>query len=138
MPRGVNKVILIGHLGQDPDTSYLPSGSAVTKFSVASTETWKDKATGEMKEHTEWVNIEAWGKTAEICDKYLKKGSAVYVEGKLRTDSWEDKDTGKKKFFTKVRADAVQFLGGRPERGPSAPQATEPEPQKEFDDDIPF
>jgi single-strand DNA-binding protein len=139
MARGVNKVILIGNLGMDPDTSYLPSGAAVTKFSIAVTETWKDKTTGEQKESTEWIDIEAWGGVAEACAKYLQKGSPVYVEGRWRTDKWQDKETGQNRYRTKVRADQVQFLSNKQERGPSAPPRDSSDTQqKEFDDDIPF
>jgi single-strand DNA-binding protein len=141
MSRGVNKVIIIGNLGQDPDTRYVPSGNAVTIFSVAVTEQWTDKQTGEAKERTEWVNVEAWGKLAELCSEYLTKGKQVFVEGKLQTDSWDDKESGQKKYRTKVRADQVQFLGqgGGQGNAPSRPARSEPEkPQKEFDDDIPF
>jgi single-strand DNA-binding protein len=137
MARGINKVMIIGNLGSDPDTNYLPSGTAVTKFSVACSESWKDKQTGELQERTEWVNVEAWGKTAEACAQYLTKGKQVYVEGKLQTDSWDDKQTGEKKYRTKVRADQVQFLGSREQRGPTAPHVPEP-PKQDFDDDIPF
>ena len=137
MARGVNKVILIGHLGQDPETRYVPSGAAVTTFSIAVTESWKDKQTGEQKERTEWVNIEVWGKIAEACAKYLHKGSQCYVEGQLKTDSWEDKDTGEKKYRTKVHSHTVQFLSGSSNQD-SAPKP-KPKPQPEgFDDDIPF
>lgn len=143
MARGVNKVIIIGNLGQDPETKYLPSGAAVTNFSVAVSESWKDKQTGEIKERTEWVNVEVWGNTAEACEKYLNKGSKVYVEGKLQTDSWDDKDTGQKKYRTKVRADNVQFLdsksdsqgsGSQHDRTNQAPS----KPTEDYDDDIPF
>ena len=88
MARGVNKVIAIGNLGQDPETRYVPSGAAVTNFSIAVSESWKDKQTGEQQERTEWIRIEVWGKTAEACAQYLEKGSQCYVEGKLRTEQW--------------------------------------------------
>lgn len=146
MSRGVNKLIAIGNLGQDPDTRYIPSGAAVTTFSIAVSEQWKDKQTGETKERTEWINVEVWGKLAEICSEYLRKGSQCYVEGKLQTDSWEDKDTGQKKYRTKVRADQVQFLGGGGSRNERAGdrQDQDGQPprsraqQDEFEDDIPF
>lgn len=141
MSRGVNKVIIIGNLGNDPDTRYVPSGNAVTTFSVAVTERWTDKQTGEPKERTEWVNVEAWGKLAELCSEYLSKGKQVFVEGKLQTDSWEDKESGEKKYRTKVRADQVQFLGSpREGNAPTRPSAPKPEAQgkPEFEDDIPF
>ena len=143
MARGVNKVIIIGNLGQDPETKYLPSGASVTKFSVAVSERWKDKQTGEIKERTEWVNVEVWGNAAEACQKYINKGSKVYVEGKLQTDSWDDKDTGAKRYRTKVRADNVQFLdskdsGNRPPETPAPGQAGGKPNAAEYDDDIPF
>lgn len=138
MSRGVNKVIAIGNLGKDPETRYVPSGAAVTSFSIAVSEQWKDKQTGEQKERTEWINIEVWGNAAEACQKYLSKGSQCYVEGKLQTDKWE-KD-GVTRYSTKVRADTVQFLGsprdsGAPSRPASPPAASS---QQELDDDIPF
>ena len=137
MSRGINKVIAVGNLGNDPETRYIPSGTAVTTFSLAVSEQWKDKQTGEPKERTEWINVEVWGKAAEACAEYLRKGSQCYVEGKLQTDSWEDKDTGQKKYRTKVRADQVQFLGSRQGNQSSAP-SPEPQQNQEFDDDIPF
>ena len=141
MARGINKVIAIGNLGQDPESRYLPSGACVVNFSMAVTETWKDKQTGEQKERTEWINVEVWGKAAEACAEYLRKGSQAYVEGKLQTDSWEDQQSGQKKYRTKVRADQVQFLGSpRGERTASqpTPERQSSPPQEEFDDDIPF
>lgn len=140
MARGINKVIAIGNLGQDPETRYLPSGQAVTNFSIAVSESWKDKTTGEQQERTEWINCETWGKLAEICDEWLRKGSQCYIEGKLQTDTWDDKDTGQKRYKTKVRVDNVQFLSKRDDGGQQAPRnpAPPPPPQEEFDDDIPF
>jgi single-strand DNA-binding protein len=144
MSRGVNKVIAIGNLGKDPETRYMPSGVPVTSFSIAVSEQWKDKQTGEQRERTEWINVEVWGNTAEACQKYLSKGSQCYIEGKLQTDKWE-KD-GVTRYTTKVRADTIQFLGS-PRDGRDMPSArsesgTSPtptaSPQKEFDDDIPF
>ncbi len=133
--KGFNKAIIAGNLGADPDTRYLSSGTAVTTFSVATTEAWTDKETGERKERTEWHRIEAWGKLAEICDQYLSKGSQVLIEGKLRTDKYE-KD-GITRYATKIRADNVQFLGSKD--GTSKPPRQEkPQAQPEFDDDIPF
>jgi len=145
MARGVNKVIGIGNLGGDPEIRYLPSGQAVCNFSIAVSESWKDKQSGEQKERTEWMSIEVWGKTAEACNEYLRKGSQCYVEGKLQTDSWVD-DAGVKKYRTKIRADNVQFLGSKRD-GDTPASAPEPHgtaksgPQAapdEFDDDIPF
>jgi single-strand DNA-binding protein len=140
MARGVNKVIAIGNLGKDPETRYVPSGAAVTNFSIAVSESWKDKQTGEQKERTEWINVEVWGNAAEACQKYLQKGSQCYVEGKMQTDKWE-KD-GVTRYTTKVRADTVQFLGskgggsGQRDEKPGAPPPGGA--QGEFDDDIPF
>ena len=136
MSRGINKVIAIGNLGKDPETRYLPSGAAVCNFSIAVSESWKDKSTGEQKERTEWMNIEVWGKAAEACQTYLNKGSQCYVEGKLQTDKWQDKD-GNDRWTTKVRADSVQFLGSKGDRT-SAPAPAPSTPPDEFDDDIPF
>lgn len=138
MSRGVNKVIAIGNLGKDPETRYLPSGAAVTNFSIAVSENWVDKQTGEKKERTEWINVEVWGKAAEACQQYLTKGKQCYIEGKLQTDSWDD--NGVTKYRTKVRADNVQFLGS-PQDGAAPSRPTPPtgnDKQQEFDDDIPF
>ena len=138
MARGVNKVIAIGNLGKDPEIRFVPSGAGVCTFSIAATEEWKDKQTGEQKERTEWINVEVWGNVAEACHKYLQKGSQCYVEGKMRTDKWE-KD-GVTRYTTKVRADVVQFLGSPRDGDQRPPQSNEskPAPQQEFDDDIPF
>lgn len=138
MARGINKVIAVGNLGQDPDTRYMPSGAACTQFSVAVNESWKDKQTGEQKERTEWINCECWGRLAEIAAEYLRKGSQVYIEGSLKTDSWED-EQGNKKYKTKVTVREMQMLGSRGEGGQRPQQRREPPPpQDDFDDDIPF
>ncbi len=108
----VNKVILIGNLGKDPETRYLPSGEALTSFSIATSETWKDKTSGEKKEATEWHRISAFGKLAEICGEYLRKGSQVYIEGSLRTRKWQDKE-GQDRYTTEIRADQMRMLGSR-------------------------
>ncbi len=108
----VNKVIIVGNLGRDPETRYLPSGDAVSNINVATTDRYKDKATGEMKEATEWHRISFFGKLAEIAGQYLKKGSQVYVEGSLRTRKYTDKD-GLEKFATEIRGETMQMLGGR-------------------------
>lgn len=113
MARGVNKVILIGNLGKDPETKSLPSGSAVTNIRVATAEGWKDKQTGEQKEHTEWHNVVFFDRLAEIAGQYLKKGSQVYIEGTLRTRKWTDKE-GKERYTTEVKASEMQMLGGKP------------------------
>jgi len=109
---GINKVILIGNLGGDPEVRYTPSGSAVATFNIATSEEWKDKDSGEKKERTEWHRIVAWNKLGEICGEYLSKGRQVYVEGRLQTRSWEDRD-GNKRYTTEIVAATVQFLGGR-------------------------
>ena len=113
----VNKVIIVGNLGRDPETRYLPSGEAVTNISVATTETWKDKASGEKKEETEWHRVSAFGRLAEIMGEYLKKGSQVYIEGSLRTRKWQDKE-GHERYTTEIVVDmqgTMQLLGGRPQ-----------------------
>jgi single-strand DNA-binding protein len=123
----VNKVIIVGNLGRDPETRYLPSGEAVTNISVATTETWKDKASGEKKEATEWHRVAFFGKLAEIAGEYLKKGSQVYIEGQLRTRKYQDKETGKDRYSTEIRADRMQMLGSRAGAGvPSDEPGGEP------------
>jgi single-strand DNA-binding protein len=154
----VNKVILVGNLGRDPETRYLPSGEAVTNISVATTSSWKDKASGEKKEETEWHRVSAFGRLAEIMGEYLKKGSQVYIEGQLRTRKYQDKETGKDRYSTEIRADRMQMLGSRagagaprdepdgdvaPKSGAPAKAAGAPakKPAGKFDDmedDIPF
>ena len=148
----VNKVILIGNLGADPETRYLPSGDAVTNIRVATTEKWRDKG-GEQQEHTEWHRIAFFGKLAEIAGEYLKKGSPVYVEGRIRTRKWQDKE-GQDKYSTEIVADRMQLLGSRGggggggepvSREPATAGAGggKPQPKKgggfdQMDDDIPF
>ena len=157
----VNKVIIVGNLGADPETRYLPSGEAVTNIRVATTETWKDKASGEKKEATEWHRINFYGRLAEIAGEYLKKGSQVYVEGQLRTRKWQDKEPGQDRYSTEIRADEMKMLGSRPgggeprgdrdggsrgereapSRGESRPAPAAKKPAGKFDDmedDIPF
>src|SRR5712671_6766718 len=112
MARGVNKVILVGNLGKDPETRYMPSGSAVTNLTLATSESWKDKQTGDPQERTEWHKIAMFGRLAEIAAEYLRKGSQVYIEGKLRTRKWQDKE-GKDRYTTEIVADNMQMLGGR-------------------------
>jgi single-strand DNA-binding protein len=122
----VNKVILIGNLGADPETRYLPSGDAVTNFRIATTEKWRDKG-GEQQEHTEWHRIAFFGKTAEIAGEYLKKGSPVYVEGRIRTRKWQDKESGQDRYSTEIVGDRMQLLGSRGGGGAGAePMAREP------------
>lgn len=108
----VNKVILIGNLGKDPETRYLPSGEAVTNITLATTEAWKDKKSGDKQEHTEWHRISFFGRLAEVAGEYLKKGSPCYVEGRIRTRKWQDKE-GQDRYTTEVVADRMQLLGGR-------------------------
>ena len=108
----VNKVILVGNLGRDPEIRYLPSGDAVANFTMATTDKWKDKTSGEMKEATEWHRISMFGRTAEVAGEYLKKGSQVYIEGKLQTRKWTDKE-GQERTTTEVRADSMVMLGSR-------------------------
>ena len=150
MARGsVNKAILIGNLGDAPEIRYLPSGQGVANFSIATNRTWTDRE-GNRQERTEWHNIVAWGKLAEICEKYLKKGDAVYIEGRIETRSWEDK-SGQKRYTTEIVAQEMTMLGspgggsgsqgsgGRGRGGRSTEPAGEaPPPVQEEDDDIPF
>ncbi len=152
MARGVNKVILVGNLGADPETRYMPSGSAVTNIRIATSESWKDKESGEQKERTEWHRITFYNRLAEIAGEYLKKGSQVYIEGRLRTRTYEKE--GQTHYSTEIIADNMQMLGSRAgaggadraastSRGESEPVATpvaKPDkPASDFsDDDIPF
>ena len=154
----VNKVIIVGNLGRDPETRYLPSGEAVTNISVATTDSWKDKTSGEKKELTEWHRVAFFGRLAEIAGEYLKKGSQVYVEGSLRTRKWQDKE-GKDRYTTEIRADTMQMLGSRagageprgdtrgeprgetaaPTGGEAKPAAKKPAGKfDDMEDDIPF
>lgn len=140
---GINKVIIIGNLGGDPEVRYTPNGSAVANFNVATSESWKDKNTGEKKERTEWHRIVVWGKLGELCGEYLSKGRQVYLEGRLQTRSYEDKD-GVKRYMTEIIATDVQFLGSK-EAGGGRAGGVAP-PRESFggqgpppaDDDIPF
>lgn len=162
MARGINKVILIGNLGRDPETRYAQGGGPVTNFSVATSENWRDKASGEQQERTEWHNVVCFGRLAEIAGEYLRKGSKVYIEGSLRTSSWEQ--DGQKRFKTEVMVRDMQMLDGRGgAAGEGAPTGFEPRrqsesrpdsrpdnrsesrpgnaptlPEDDFDDDIPF
>ncbi|MBI2816781.1 MAG: single-stranded DNA-binding protein [Acidobacteria bacterium] len=148
MARSVNKVILVGHLGKDPEVSYTPSGQALAKFSLATNRRSKDK-TGEWQDETDWHNIVAWGKTAEFCSQYITKGRLVYVEGRIQNRTWEDKE-GKKRYATDIVANDVIPLGGRGEAGAeqparaAAPARTSNQREDDFaqpeitDDDIPF
>ncbi len=133
MARGINKVILIGTLGNDPETRYMPSGGAVTSISIATNESWKDKQTGEKQEKTEWHSITFFNKLAEIAGEYLKKGSQVYIEGKLQTDKWQDKQ-GNDRYTTKINAHHMQMLGGK---GDSGNPATGQSPQQQSQQQAP-
>jgi single-strand DNA-binding protein len=121
MARGINKVILIGHLGQDPETRAMPSGSAVANLRIATTESWRDKQSGENKESTEWHSVALFGRTAEVAAQYLRKGSQVYIEGRLRTRKWQDK-SGADRYTTEIVANDMQMLGGRGGAGGGAPE----------------
>jgi single-strand DNA-binding protein len=161
MARGINKVILIGHLGADPETRAMPSGLTVANLRLATTESWKDKQSGEQQERTEWHNVALFGRLGEIAAEYLRKGSQVYIEGRLRTRKWQDKE-GRDRYTTEIVGNEMQMLGGRggaggggggPQGGAAggghadAPaRADSPEgaaagagaTRDEFDDDIPF
>lgn len=160
MARGINKVILVGNLGADPETRYTPSGSAVTNIRLATTESWKDRQTGEQNERTEWHRIVFFNRLAEVAGEYLKKGSQVYIEGKMQTRKWQDQN-GQDRYTTEVVANEMQMLGSRAAGGtasfpdtdepasaaptatpqkqaPAAPQAAPAAVEDDFDDDIPF
>ena len=140
---GINKVILIGNLGSDPEVRYTPSGVAVAQFNIATSEEWKDKDSGEKRERTEWHRIVAWRRLGEICGEYLSKGQQVYVEGRIQTNTWEDKE-GNKRYTTEIIANTVQFLGKRESSESARPRSTTPAyyqgvpAQGPADDDIPF
>jgi single-strand DNA-binding protein len=148
MARGINKVILIGNLGADPETRYMPSGGAVTNLRLATSESWKDKESGEQQERTEWHRVAMFGRLAEIAAEYLRKGSQVYIEGRLRTRKWQD-NQGNDRYTTEIVASDMQMLGGRAgmgeppaasERGETTGRQAAPAAAaaEEFDDDIPF
>ena len=155
MASGVNKVILIGHLGADPESRAMPSGSSVANLRIATTESWRDKQSGEQQERTEWHRVALFGRLAEIASEYLRKGSQVYIEGSLRTRKWQDKQ-GNERYSTEIVGNELQMLGGRGggggpagAEGASSRAAPGPAPSyaeesggkggsEEFDDDIPF
>jgi single-strand DNA-binding protein len=140
MARGVNKVILVGNLGRDPEVKYTPGGTAVAKFSIATSERRKDKS-GDWQDHTEWHNAVAFGRTAEIAGEYLKKGRTVFIEGRLQTSSWDDKESGQKKYRTEVIVNDLVMLGGgdRDDNGGGSQQTRPQQENNEItDDDIPF
>lgn len=138
--KGINKVILIGALGGDPELRYSPNGGAVANISLATNEQWKDKQ-GQKQQNTEWHRCVAFGKTAEIIGEYLRKGSKVYVEGKLQTRKWQDKQ-GQDKYTTEIVVREIQFLDSNPQKQPIQPPADYPQAaapaQEDFSDDIPF
>ena len=166
MARGINKVILVGNSGNDPEVRYAANGSAIANISVATTDSWKDKNTGEQQDRTEWHRVVMFNRLGEIAGEYLKKGSQVYIEGKLQTRKWQDQ-SGQDKYSTEIVASEMQMLGGRgggsetgggggyqaPQQRQQAPQqqggqqggqqaspqpAAQPQPSNDFDDDIPF
>ena len=132
----LNKVMLIGNLGKDPEVRHSKDGSAIASFTIATSESWKDKTTGEKKERTEWHNLSAFGKVAEIVGQYLKKGTTVYVEGRITTEKWQDKD-GKDRYTTKIIVNEMKMLGGKKDDATASNGATAPEASA-FDDDVPF
>lgn len=141
----VNKVILVGRLGKDPEIRSTPSGTSVAKFTLATDERYTDR-NGEKQQRTEWHNIVAWGRLAEICGQYLKKGKLVYIDGSIRTDSWDDKETGQKRYRTEIIADNMQMLdrrgdeegGGGSYSGPRKSTASAAPSQVEDDEEVPF
>ena len=136
MAAGVNKVILIGNLGRDPELRYTQQGTAVANFTLATNETWTSRE-GKREERTEWHRIVAWGKTAELCSQYLAKGRNVYIEGRIQTREWENKE-GQKQKTTEIVAQTVQFLGGRGGEGGGRSGGSKEDPPPPADDDIPF
>ncbi|EOC1051676.1 single-stranded DNA-binding protein [Cronobacter sakazakii] len=150
MGHGVNRVILLGHLGQDPDVRYMPNGGAVTSLRLATSESWRDKQTGEMKEVTEWHSVVLYGKLAEVAGEYLRKGSQVYIEGQLRTRKWQDQ-SGQDRYSTEVVVNVggtMQMLGGKqqsdqPRQQSQSTKQRQPTqqssaPPMDFEDDVPF
>lgn len=149
----VNKVIIVGNMGRDPEVKYSPSGAAICNISIATTSAWKDKATGERREETEWHRVVLYNRLAEIAGEYLRKGRSVYIEGRLKTRKWQDKDTGQDRYATEIVADQMQMLGGRDDSSgspaggggnsyaqqkPATAPATGGGAMADIDDDIPF
>lgn len=149
MARGINKVILVGHLGADPESRAMPSGRSVTNLRLATSESWKDKQSGEQKERTEWHSIVLYDRLGEVASEYLRKGSQVYIEGRLQTRKWQDKE-GKDRYTTEIIANDMQMLGGRGGAGGGSGGSYEPRERSgaaepvaasavpELDDDVPF
>lgn len=147
MARGVNKCIIVGRLGADPEVRHMPNGGAVANISIATSEKWKDKTSGQDQERTEWHRVTLFNRMGEIAGEYLKKGSEVYIEGSIRTDKYQDKTTGEDRYSTQIIARDMQLLGGNSGGASSTPQQSQaPAPQtqqaaptgNDFDDDIPF
>ncbi len=141
MAGSVNKVILVGHLGADPEMKALPSGMQMAKLRVATSETWTDKTSGQRQEKTEWHNVIVYDKLAGICERYLSKGQLVFIEGSIQTRSWDDKESGQKRYMTEIKARDMRMLGGRPDgarSGGGAPAAPEPPMDGDPDDSVPF
>lgn len=142
MSKGINKVILIGNLGADPEVRHTAGGSAVANLSIATSEAWRDKRSGELKEQTEWHRVVLFGKVAEIAGQYLSKGGKVYIEGRLQTRKWQDRD-GIDRWTTEIVGNEMQMIGGKPEQSgrPSRESASRPEAppiHADLEDDIPF
>ena len=141
MARGINKAIVVGNLGRDPEVRYSANGNAIANVTLATTDSWKDKQSGERQEKTEWHRVVFFGRLAEVAGEYLKKGSQVYVEGRLQTRKWEDRD-GNERYTTEIVATDMQMLGGRGGDAPSSPppdySQADSGPSGDFDDDIPF
>ncbi|WP_165313158.1 single-stranded DNA-binding protein [Vibrio ziniensis] len=140
--RGVNKVILVGNLGSDPEVRYMPSGGAVANITIATSETWRDKSSGQQREKTEWHRVTLYGKLAEVSGEHLRKGSQVYIEGQLQTRKWQDQ-SGQDRFSTEVVVQGyngvMQMLGSKRDQGWGQPQQpSHNEPPMDFDDDIPL
>ncbi|MHB8797588.1 MAG: single-stranded DNA-binding protein [Thermoanaerobaculia bacterium] len=141
MAGSVNKVILVGHLGADPEMKALPSGMQMAKLRIATSETWTDKTSGQRQEKTEWHNVIVYDKLAGICERYLSKGQLVFIEGSIQTRSWDDKESGQKRYMTEIKARDMRMLGGRPDGargGGAAPAAPEPPMDGDPDDSVPF